>query len=228
MNHIWVNNIRLFAPSSRNELIDHAFLQKQILVAVNAEKILMGDKEFSKFISSNIGYPDGVGAVWLLRKNGFAFAERIPGVELWLEIIKQRYKSNTFYFVGAKEEVIQETIKKLRHDYLGISILGFRNGYVNSDEEKKTLIDDISSKKPDVVFIAMGSPKQENLMKELNEIHPAVYQGLGGSFDVYTGRVERAPKWWLDNNLEWAYRLYKEPWRIKRQIKLVKFLKYLV
>ena len=65
-------------------------------------------------------------------------------------------------------------------------------------------------------------------MHELPAIHPAVYQGIGGSFDVYTGRVERAPKWWLEKNLEWAYRLYKEPWRIKRQIKLIKFLKYLI
>ncbi|WP_425639291.1 WecB/TagA/CpsF family glycosyltransferase [Algoriphagus yeomjeoni] len=195
---------------------------------MNAEKILMGDEKFSKFISTNIGYPDGVGAVWLLKKKGFSYAEKIPGVELWLEIIRQRYKSNTFYFVGAKEEVIQETVKKLKAEYHGISILGFRNGYVKSNEEKEALMEDISSKKPDVVFIAMGSPKQENLMKELSEIHPAVYQGLGGSFDVFTGRVERAPKWWLDNNLEFAYRLFKEPWRIKRQIKLLKFLKYLV
>lgn len=228
MNHIFIKGIRLFAPSTRKELIDEAFSQKKILVAVNAEKILMADDEFSSFISSNIGYPDGVGAVWLLQRKGFSKANKIPGVELWLEIINQRHQTNTFYLVGGKEEVIQATIKKLNFDFPGISILGFRNGYLRTEEEKKSLILDIQLKKPDVVFIAMGSPKQEILMKELQEVHPAVYQGLGGSFDVYTGRVERAPKWWLDNNLEWAYRLYKEPWRFKRQIKLVKFLRYLI
>lgn len=227
MDHIFVENIRLFAPESRKDLIDEAFSQKKILVAVNAEKILMADEDFAGFISANIGYPDGIGAVWLLQKKGFKSVRKIPGVELWLEIIAQRFKSNSFYLVGGKEEVIQLTIEKLRTDYPGICISGYRNGYV-SDEEKVTLIEDIAEKKPDVVFIAMGSPKQENLMAELQAIHPAVYQGLGGSFDVYTGRVERAPKWWLDNNLEWAYRLYKEPWRIKRQIKLIRFLKYLI
>lgn len=228
MEHIFVKGIRLFAPVSRKELVDEAFAQKKILVAVNAEKILMADTDFSNFISANIGYPDGIGAVWLLQRKGFPQANKIPGVELWLEIIKQRFQSNSFYLVGGKEDVIQATVNKLNQDFAGISILGYRNGYIQTEDEKLTLLKDITEKKPDVVFIAMGSPKQELIMKELHALHPAVYQGLGGSFDVYTGRVERAPKWWLDNNLEWAYRLYKEPWRIKRQIKLIKFLKYLI
>lgn len=228
MNAIQVKGIRLFAPSSRKELIDEAFAQKKILVAVNAEKILMADQEFSEFISANIGYPDGVGAVWLLQRKGYSQASKIPGVELWLDIINEKHKINTFYLVGGKEEVIQATVAKIKEEFPCISILGYRNGYIQCDEEKDALITDIKSKKPDVIFIAMGSPKQEKLMEELQKVHSAVYQGLGGSFDVYTGRVERAPKWWLDNNLEWAYRLIKEPWRIKRQIKLVRFLRYLI
>ena len=86
------------------------------------------------------------------------------------------------------------------------------------------LIKDLFRKKPDVVFVAMGSPKQELLMEEMQQKHAALYQGLGGSFDVYTGNVDRAPKWWVKNNLEWAYRLVKQPSRIKRQIHLVRFL----
>ena len=67
---------------------------------------------------------------------------------------------------------------------------------------------DIEEKKPDVVFVAMGSPKQEYLMEEMQKRNPdAIYQGLGGSFDVYTGAVKRAPKWWVDHNLEFAYRV---------------------
>ena len=69
----------------------------------------------------------------------------------------------------------------------------------------------------------MGSPKQELLMEEMSKLHTAIYQGLGGSFDVYIGKVERAPKWWVKHNLEWAYRLIKQPSRIKRQVHLVKF-----
>ena len=228
MNWITVNSIRLYAPMNSDELIKEAFLQKKILVAVNAEKILMADRVFSEFISSNIGYPDGLGAVLLLKRRGFSNAIRIPGVELWLEIIKTHYLDKTFYLVGGKEEVIQETVIKLKNTFLGVNIVGFRNGYLDDENERAFLSDDIVAKKPDVVFIAMGSPKQERLMMELQKVHPAVYQGLGGSFDVFTGKVKRAPKSWRDNNLEWAYRLYKEPWRIQRQIHLIKFLPYIL
>ena len=101
--------------------------------------------------------------------------------------------------------------------------MGYRNGYLNTEEERKALVDDVVMKASDVVFVAMGSPKQELLMERMLERHPAIYQGLGGSFDVYTGNVKRAPAWWVNHNLEFAYRLIKEPKRIKRQIHLVKF-----
>lgn len=79
-----------------------------------------------------------------------------------------------------------------------------------------------------MVFVAMGSPKQELLMEEIQHRHKAIFQGLGGSFDVYTGHVERAPKWWVNHNLEFAYRLLKEPKRIKRQIHLIKYAWWLI
>lgn len=120
--------------------------------------------------------------------------------------------------------MIQQTVSKLNNEFPSINILGFRNGYIKTEAEKQTLIKDIANKKPDVVFVAMGSPKQELLMQEMQQHHLAIYQGLGGSFDVYVGNVERAPRWWVKNNLEWAYRLVKQPTRIKRQIHLVKFL----
>ena len=85
-------------------------------------------------------------------------------------------------------------------------------------------IKDVAEMKPNVVFVAMGAPKQELLMEEMSAVHSAIYQGLGGSFDVYTGNVKRAPKWWVEHNLEFAYRLIKQPSRIKRQIHLLRFL----
>jgi UDP-N-acetyl-D-mannosaminouronate:lipid I N-acetyl-D-mannosaminouronosyltransferase len=122
--------------------------------------------------------------------------------------------------------VIENTVNKLKLDFPCIDIVNYRNGYINSEEEIIALEKDILSKKPDVIFVAMGSPKQELLMQRLINIYPAVYQGLGGSFDVYTGSVKRAPEWWVRNNLEWAYRLIKQPSRIKRQLPLFKFIFY--
>ena len=191
----------------------------------NAEKILHATEQTREIINRNIGYCDGIGAVMALKKHGYKNVVKIPGCELWLKIIASTYKTGkTFYLVGSKQEVIEATVKKLKIDYPGIKIVNYRNGYIKTEEEKQQLLDDIADKKPDVVFVAMGSPKQELLMEEMSKRHQAIYQGLGGSFDVYTGNVERAPEWWIKHNLEFAYRLIRQPSRIKRQIHLVRFL----
>lgn len=228
MEYIQLRGIKCYSPYSRKELIVFALSNNAILVAVNAEKILHATRESRSIINRNVGYPDGIGAVWALKKKGFKSAVKIPGCELWLDIIANYADSKTFYLVGAKEEIIQQTVLKLKSDFPAIQILNFRNGYINSESDLNDLKADIIDKKPDVVFVAMGSPKQELLMEELHQLHPAVYQGLGGSFDVYVGNVKRAPKWWVDNNLEWAYRLVNQPARIKRQIHLVKFFFLLI
>ena len=224
MQYKLINGVQIYAPASRKDLIEYAGQGNKILVAVNAEKILHATEDSRKIINRNLGYPDGIGAVMALRKKGVKQVSKIPGCELWLDIIVAYYKEKSFYLVGGKEAIIQETVSKLREEFPGINILNFRNGYVRTEEEKQILIADIAQNKPDIVFVAMGSPKQELLMEEMQQKHAALYQGLGGSFDVYTGNVDRAPKWWVKNNLEWTYRLMKQPSRIKRQIHLVKFL----
>ena len=194
-------------------------------MAINAEKILHATPQTRGIINRNIGYCDGIGAVMALKKHGYKDVVKLPGCELWLKIIESLYREGkSFYLVGSKQEVIENTVAKLKEEFKDINIVNYRNGYIRTDEERKALIDDIAERRPDVVFVAMGSPKQELLMEEMMERHPAIYQGLGGSFDVYTGNVKRAPKWWVDHDLEFAYRLIKQPSRIKRQIHLVRFL----
>lgn len=219
------NGVKCYAFASFDEIIDFASERKGILVAINAEKILHATEQTKSIINRNIGYSDGSGAVMALKKHGCKDAVKIPGCELWLKVIERlQAEGKSFYLVGGKSEVIEETVAKLKEQFEGIRILGYRDGYLKTEDEKKALIDDIAEKKPDAVFVAMGSPKQELLMEEIKERHDAIYIGLGGSFDVYTGRVNRAPKWWLDHNLEFAYRLVRQPSRIKRQIFLLKFL----
>ena len=218
------NGVKVYPFASFDELIDYAKDKNRLLVAINAEKILHATDQTRDIINRNIGYCDGIGAVMALKKHGCKSVVKIPGCELWLKIVEKLHKEGkTFYLVGSKQEVIDETVAKLKTDYPTVNIVGYRNGYINSDLEKQELVADIVAKKPDVVFVAMGSPKQELLMEDISAQHPAIYQGLGGSFDVYTSHVDRAPKWWVDHNLEFAYRLIKQPSRIKRQIFLVKF-----
>ena len=108
-----------------------------------------------------------------------------------------------------------DAIKKLNDEKTRLLTKIYENGYLNGDDEQR-LIDDIVAKKPDVVFVAMGSPKQELLMENMLKHHSAVYQGLGGSFDVYTGRMKRAPEWWIKHNLEGPYRVMTDPKKWKR------------
>ena len=227
MERTYLRGVGVFPFASEQELIDYVERRPGILVAVNAEKIIHADDELRGLINRNIGYCDGAGAVKGLRKKGHGDVSKIAGCELWLKIIERMYRERTFYLVGGRQEVIDQTVEKLRSQFDGIRIVGYRNGYVADDEQCEALLDDIARKSPDVVFVAMGSPRQERLMERMQQRHKAIYQGLGGSFDVYTGHVERAPKWWIDHNMEFAYRLIKEPRRIKRQIHLVKYAYWL-
>src|SRR5690606_5575366 len=161
-----LNGVKTYAPQSRQELISYAFDNKAILVAINAEKILHATEESRDIINRNLGYPDGIGAVWALQKKGCKAVVKIPGCELWLDIVKQHYQNKTFYLVGGKEDIIQQTVAQLQQEFPGIQIVNFRNGYIKTDQEKQALITDIAEKKPEIVFVAMGSPAQELLRSE--------------------------------------------------------------
>lgn len=228
LEKVSLNGVEVFPYASEQQLLEYVEAHKGILVAINAEKILHATDQTRAIINRNIGYCDGSGAMLALRQKGYKDACKIPGCELWLKIIQAFYEDKTFYLVGAKPQVINETVEKLQKEFEGIRIVGYRDGYLRTAEEKEQLLSDIANKKPDVVFVAMGSPKQELLMEEIQCRHNAIFQGLGGSFDVYTGHVQRAPKWWVDHNLEFAYRLLKEPKRIKRQIYLLKYAYWLI
>lgn len=227
-NRVELNGVKVYPFTSAKELLDFVDERKGLLVAVNAEKVMKANEQIRSIINNNIGYADGAGVKVAMHKKGYKDVIRIAGCDLWLEIIRQSHQEKTFYLVGGKQEVIDETIGKLKKEFPGIKILGYRNGYIKTKEERTALIEDVVTKKPDVVFIAMGSPKQEILMSEMMKEHKAIYQGLGGSFDVYTGRVKRAPKWWQEHNMEFLYRFLKQPQRFRREYYRLKFLLWLL
>lgn len=198
------------------ELLDYVDHRKGILVAVNAEKIMNADDRLRAIINDNIGYCDGAGAVKGLKRKGAKRVVRIPGCELWLKIIARHYKDGRFYFVGSTDEVVAGVVEKLRREFEGIDIVGWRNGFIAGRQQREALIADIEAKSPDYVFVAMGSPRQEYLMAEMQQRHAAVYQGLGGSFDLYMGNFKRAPRLLQRVGCEWVWRFVAQPTRIKR------------
>jgi UDP-N-acetyl-D-mannosaminouronate:lipid I N-acetyl-D-mannosaminouronosyltransferase len=124
------------------------------------------------------------------------------------------------FLVGATPKVLAMTVEKLQSEY-GVNVVGSHHGYFDNEDE---LINSIDKSKAQIVSVALGTPRQEEfMMKCKNQNIKALLMGVGGTYDVYTGIKSRAPKWYLKNNLEWLYRLYKEPTRAGRQTRLVKF-----
>lgn len=218
-----INGFKVYGFATRNKLISHIKASPSILIAINAEKIYTGNDELKRISQNGVGYPDGIGAVKALKTKGAKNVIRIPGSELWLDIISTLNKEDSVYFIGATNEVIEATVSKLNKTYPSLKIAGYRNGFLN-ENDILNLEKDIIEKKPSVVFVAQGSPRQERLMKRLQQGHQAIYMGLGGSFDVFTENVKRAPRIFRENGLEWLYRLLSQPKRIKRQWVYIPFL----
>ena len=127
MEKVSLRGVEIFPFSSANELLRFVDERKGILVAINAEKILHATEQTRSIINRNIGYCDGAGAMRALHQRGYKDAIKIPGCELWLQIVGMSYKEKSFYLVGGKQEVIEETVEKLKQDFSGINIIGYRN-----------------------------------------------------------------------------------------------------
>lgn len=215
--------MKVHSFTSTDELISYACDRKGILVAINAEKAVNAKQQLIDIINDNIGYCDGAGAVKAAHAKGVKGTIRIPGCELWLKIIEKHYTDKRFYLVGSTQEVIEMTVEKLRSQFPGIDICGYRNGFLKDEAERNELKASIAAARPDFVFVAMGSPRQEILMQELKAHHSAVYQGLGGSFDLFIGGFKRAPRLVQYFGCEWLWRFVAQPSRITR---LSPYLRY--
>ena len=159
--------------------------------------------------------PDGIGILHAGERLGYQFQERIPGVEICEALLAyaNQMEKEVFLF-GAKQEVLAALVKRIKHQYPRIIICGAVNGYV---EDKETVFREIVQKQPDVVLVALGTPKQELMIHQYyNPEGKGIYVGVGGSFDVLSGLKKRAPEFFIRHNLEWLYRITTEPQRIKR------------
>lgn len=200
----YLNGYKIYPFKNREGLLDYLAngnLNK-ILFDLNAGKLEKEDQALKKLVNDNIRYPEGTGPVAALKQKKI-FTEKIAGTELWLDIVHKFYKDKTFYLVGGKQEIIEITVLKLQQEFPGIQIVNHRNGDMNFFEQNE-LMDDVAAKKPDIVFVAMGSPKQEFLMQDMLEEHEALYMGLDGSFDIYAGIREHAPGGLQNMGMEWS------------------------
>ncbi len=198
------------------------------VVTANAEIIMMGqqDPAYLKLLQqADLVLPDGAGTVWAGRKLGYSVPERVAGYELFLEILKYagRHGEKIFLF-GAAPGIAESAAAKAREIAPGVQIVGTRNGYFTKADEPE-ILRQINESGAQVLFAALGAPKQEFWLEEHRDaLKPALRVGLGGSFDVLAGKMERAPKWMQEASLEWLFRLYKQPSRLGRMMALPKFV----
>ena len=189
------------------------------IVTINPEMIALGKKNnnFGRILNeADLVIPDGVGIKLALKIKGIN-QENIPGIEFSQKLIQMCELENfTVGFLGAKEEVVQKASKNIQEKHKNLNITYIRNGYFNEQEEE-IIIQELKAISPKILFVALGAPKQEFLISKLKKEMPnTIFIGVGGSFDVWSGIVKRAPQIWQKLGLEWLYRTIKEPERFKR------------
>jgi len=200
--------------------------KKSFIVAINPEKIMHGtkDQELKELLNSaTYQIPDGHGVVVLSKRQGGNIKERVTGCDLFQQLCElAAIKGKKVFLYGAKPGVAERTKSILEQRYSGLNVVGALDGYIM---DKNYIINTINEAKPDFLFVALGSPTQEKWIKEnMNQLNAHVFQGVGGSFDVVSGNIKRAPKWMQKLGLEWLHRVILEPKRVVRIIRLSLFL----
>lgn len=169
--------------------------------------------------------PDGVGTLLAAKINGIDITEKIAGIEVMNMLLEEaRDKNLKVFLLGAKEDTLIKCEEKIKENYDGINIVGSNNGFFDLDN-CDDLIEKINESKADILFVAMGAPRQEVFIEKYKDkLCCKIFMGVGGSFDVFAGNVNRAPQFMINIGMEWLYRVAKEPWRIKRLGSIPKFL----
>jgi N-acetylglucosaminyldiphosphoundecaprenol N-acetyl-beta-D-mannosaminyltransferase len=203
------------------EIINQSIINKVPIqhTVINAGKIVSMQKDLTlrKSVNeSDLINIDGQGVIWAAKLLNKPTKERVSGIDLMVNLVEMAHKNNyKIYLIGAKEEVVSKLASIYKNKYGENILAGYRNGYFSTDQESNIVIDIVNSK-PNLLFVAMSSPKKENFLhtykEQLNTI--GFTMGVGGSFDVLSGLTKRAPLWMQKCGLEWFYRFIQEPKRM--------------
>lgn len=200
--------------SIHNAVIARKFTQH---VVVNVAKLvhMRNDTELSESVRScDIINIDGMGVVWGARFLGHDVPERVAGVDLFHELLAMSAKNGfSVYLLGAKDDVVGATARKVQELYPGLKVAGYHHGYFWDDEE--AMVDKVRASGAQLLFVAITSPKKENFINRWkDQLGVNFVMGVGGTFDVVAGKVRRAPLWMQNSGLEWLYRVIQEPRRM--------------
>lgn len=220
-----------------NETID--LLSKKIdsttnkpwhVVTANPEIVMLAKKNkklLDIFGQVELITPDGIGIIIASKLLNQPLKERVSGYDLIMNLINEREKkakTTTVYLLGAEKEVLKKAVKNLENNYTHLRIKGYHHGFYK-EENEKSIVKEIHQCRPDLLLVAMGCPKQDFFIHKYKKVlNTKVAIGVGGTFDVISGKTKRAPLFIQKIGLEWFYRLLKNPTRIFRQFSLISFL----
>lgn len=230
-----VIRIKIMAVAFDNVTMDEAvgYAMEQIqsrskcmVVTPNAEiaqACVTNDKLRDIVSRAGLVLPDGIGVIYASRILRYPLKGRVPGVEFGENLLSAlRDTGKSIYFLGSKPGVAEEAARRMQVKYPGLKVAGCHDGYFKEDSEA---IEAVNAAHPDALFVCLGSPRQEYFIDEhFQELNATLMVGLGGSLDVYAGKVERAPDIFIKLGLEWLYRLLKQPSRLGRMMKLPQYM----
>ncbi|RHW40193.1 glycosyltransferase [Lysinibacillus yapensis] len=200
--------------------------EKTFVITANPEVVMKAQEEpqFMEYVKkATYVCADGIGVVKAAQILGDPLPERVTGYDSMVQLLEignqKRFK---VFLLGAKNETLQKTVENINATYPNVEIVGYQDGYF--DWNSNDIADRINETQPDLVFVALGVPRQEKWISEnLDKFSHGVFIGVGGSFDVIAGTVKRAPIVWQKLNLEWLYRLLSQPSRFGRMLSLPRF-----
>jgi N-acetylglucosaminyldiphosphoundecaprenol N-acetyl-beta-D-mannosaminyltransferase len=204
----------------------HLIVTLNALMACYAHR----DASFADVVNSaHLTLPDSIGIVWGARLLGFAIKGRVPGIDLMDDLFRLASgRGYRVYFLGATQGVIEEAARRLKERLPSLKIVGWHDGYLDPVENFK-VIEEIKSLSPDMLFVGMGAVRQERWLSDnLRGLGVPLCMGVGGSFDVLSGRLMRAPLWMRRCGLEWLYRMVREPRRLVNMLSLSRFVLWVV
>lgn len=203
---------------------------KQVTQVVTANPIMMmaadQDEAYKQMMqAAELVVPDGAGLVWAAKRLGNPVQERVAGIDLMHRLLSLgQQRQWRVYFIGASAEVIGTAVKNLQKQYPQLYVCGYRDGYFGESADQQ-VVQDVKAAEPQLLFVGRSASQQDPwIHKYKHELGVPVMMGVGGSFDVISGKLKRAPRIMQALKLEWFYRLLQEPWRYKRMLDLPKFV----
>jgi N-acetylglucosaminyldiphosphoundecaprenol N-acetyl-beta-D-mannosaminyltransferase len=199
------------------------------VVTLNAEMTMQAEQNHTLAAvirNAELVIPDGAGVVLYLRWLFWQKVQRCPGIELAEKLLQElgKWQRDTkVFFYGGAPGVAAKAADFWQQEIPNLNLVGTHSGY-HTPEEVEELKQTLTQLQPQVIFVGLGVPRQELWIAQNRYLCPqAIWIGVGGSFDIWSGNKTRAPAWLGNNNLEWLYRLYQEPWRWRRMLALPQF-----